>query len=166
MPRMMVAGDLRLPGKLTVRAGGRKLVLAKRSWESERHVLLKALVFGLYVDSYPNLAVELAIGQRYKPDLVAIDSHGRPIFWAECGSIGQAKVERLVRGFPATHLVIAEQGGSLEPLATTVRSAMPRGGRRAPVELLNFPYDAARHLGTDGTVTVTFADCEVVRLAS
>ena len=127
---------------------------------------MKALVFGLYVESYPDLADELAIGQRYKPDLVAIGAEGRPLFWAECGSIARAKVERLVRAFPATHLVIAEQGANLEPLAAAIRSAMPRGGRRAPVELLNFPNDAAHHLATDGTITVTFADCEVVRLKS
>ena len=79
-----------LPRKLTVRAHGRKLILAKRTWESERHVLLKALVFGLYVPSYPDLFVERAIGHRYVPDLVALDSHSDPVFWTECGETAGA----------------------------------------------------------------------------
>ena len=47
MPRMTARGEPPLAGKLTVRAGGRKLVLAKRAWESERDVLLTARVFAL-----------------------------------------------------------------------------------------------------------------------
>ncbi len=153
-----------LPRKVTVRAHGRKLVLAKRTWESERHVLLKALVFGLYVPSYPDLFVERATGHRYMPDLVALDSHGDPVFWAECGETARDKLAHLVRAFAATHLVVAKQATSLVPFAEIVDSAAPPKGRSAPIELLNFPDDAARHLGQDGEIDVTFADCEVVRL--
>src|SRR3712207_1194814 len=100
--------DLALPRKFTVRADDLKLVLVKGAGESERHVLLKALVFGLYVATYPQLAVEVAIGKRYKPDLVALDDGGHAIFWAECGEIGRDKIIHLVRGYPRTHLVVAK----------------------------------------------------------
>ena len=156
--------EVTLPRKLTVRAHGRKLVLAKRTWESERHVLLKALVFGLYVPWYPNLFVERSIGHRYTPDLVALDSQGDPVFWAECGETARNKLAHLVRSFPTTHLVVANQGSSLVPLAEIVGSAVPAKGRTAPIELLNFPDDAVRYFGQDGEIDVTFTDGEVVRL--
>ena len=156
--------ELRLPRKLTVRAQRRKLVLLKRAGESERHVLLKALVFGLYAASYPELAVETAIGKRYKPDLVALDAYGQPIFWAECGEIGRAKIVHLVRAYPNTHLVIAKQTSSLDPYLAIARTARPIKERTAPVEFLNFPADAHRFLRSDGEIVVSFADCERVVL--
>jgi hypothetical protein len=156
-------GELPLPGKLTVRAGGRKLVLAKRAWESERHVLLKALVFGLYVPAYPDLAVERAIGQHYKPDLVTLDTDSQPLFWAECGETGRQKLAHLIKAFPATHLVVAKQVASLAPYEAIVREALPKGVRSAPVELLNVPSDASRFLSDDGRITISFADVTVVR---
>ncbi len=163
MPRMTVRGEPPLAGKLTVRAGGRKLVLAKRAWESERHVLLKALVFALYVRAYPNLAVERSIGHRYKPDLVALDAEGRLVFWAECGETGREKLAFLVKAFPATHLVIAKQVPTQAPYEAMVRQALAGVRRTAPVELLNVPADAARFIGEDGAISVTFEEVEVVR---
>ena len=77
---------------------------------------------------------------------------------------GGGKLAHLVRAFPATHLVVAKQATSLVPVAEIVSAAVPPKGRCAPIELLNFPDDAARHLGQDGEIHVTFADCEVVRL--
>ena len=163
MPRMTARGEAPLAGKLTIRAGERKLVLAKRAWESERHVLLKALVFGLYVGAYPDLAVERPIGHRYKPDLAALGPDGRPVFWAECGETGRKKLEHVIGAFPATHLVIAKQVASLAPYAAMIRQAIATTKRAAPVELLNAPPDAARFVAEDGEITVTFGDVEVVR---
>ncbi len=152
--------DLVLPRKLTVRAHGRKLVLVKRAGESERHVLLKALVFGLYVATYPQLTVEVAIGKRYKPDLVALDGEGQPTFWAECGEIGRDKLAHLLRAYRRTHLVIAKQTGSLDPYLAVARSLRPTEERTPPVEFLNFPPDAHRFLCADGEIAVSFDDCE------
>jgi hypothetical protein len=156
--------DLALPRKLTIRANDRKLVLVKRAGESERHVLLKALVFGLYAGTYPRLAVEVGIGKRYKPDLVALDDEGRPVFWAECGEIGRAKIVHLVRAYPHTHLVIAKQTGSLAPYLAIARSVITPGQRTAPTEFLNFPPDAHRFLRPGGAIEVSFEDCERVVL--
>ncbi len=161
---MTARGEPPIAGKLTVRAGGRKLVLAKRTWESERHVLLKALVFGLYVARYPDLAVERPIDHRYKPDLVALDADGRPVFWAECRETGRDKLAFLVKSFPATHLVVAKQVPTLAPYAAMLRQALAGVRRTAPVELLNVPPDAARFIGEDGELAIGHADVEVVRL--
>jgi hypothetical protein len=166
MPPMRARDEPAIARKLTVRAHGRKLVLVKRAGESERHVLLKALVFGLYAGRYPDLRVEVPLARptRYKPDLVAVDAEGRPLFWAECGETGKEKIEYLVRAFPATHLVIAKQATRLAPFVAIVRRALPPGGRPAPVELLNFPPDAARHIAPDGSIDPACADCEIVRI--
>ena len=160
---MTARGELPLAGKLTVRAGGRKLVLAKRAWESERHVLLKILVFGLYVGRYPDLAVERPIGHRYKPDLVALDADGRPRFWAECGETGRDKLAFLVKSFPATHLVVAKQAPTLAPYEAMLRQTLTGVRRAAPVELLNAPPDAARFIAENGEVAIGAADVEVIR---
>lgn len=164
MPRMTERGEAPLSGKLTIRAGGRKVVLVKQAWESERHVLLKALVFGLYVGAHPALAVERAIGHRFKPDLVALGPDGRPAFWAECGDTGREKLAHLARALPATHLVLARQVGSLAPFEAIARAALEQTRRTAPVDLLNVPADADRYLGADGRITIGFENVTVVRL--
>jgi hypothetical protein len=68
-----------LPRKVTVRVGGRKQVFAQRAGESDRHILLKALVFALYQSQFPDMGVERNIGHRYKPDLVVLGSDGTPL---------------------------------------------------------------------------------------
>jgi hypothetical protein len=159
---MTARGELPLAGKLTIRAGGRKVVLAKHARESERHVVLKALVFALYVPSYPNLAVEQPIGSRYKPDLVAMDPEGNVSFWAECGETSGKKIADLVRSLPGVHLVFAKQVTRVDPYATLLREAVVGPRRTAPVELLNFPPDAADWIAKDGTVHVSSSDITVV----
>ncbi len=122
------------------------MVLRKGRDESEQHVLLKALVFALYADRYPGLAVEVSVGHRYKPDLVALDDEGRPLLWAECGQTGRDKIAHLLRRLPDTHLVFAKQATRLDPLEQIIHQGWPNRGRTGPVELLSFPADAAHHL--------------------
>ena len=154
-----------IAGKLTVRASGRKLVLAKRAGESERHVLLKALVFALYIQRFPDLIVERDIGRRYKPDVVALDPLGDPIFWAECGQTGRDKLAHLVRTLPDTHLVFAKQGVPLPPVIELIRAALASTPRRATIELLGFRRDAARFIQPDGAIKVDIAQIEIVRFS-
>jgi hypothetical protein len=156
-------GEPAIPRKLTLSVAGRRIVFVKRAGESERHVLLKALVFARYVPDYPDIAVEVGFGHRYKPDLVSLDADGRPAFWAECGETARAKIGSLVSGFRDTHLVFAKQTTYLAPYAAMVEEAWPRNGRSAPVELLNFPPGAAELIGQDGAISGTCDDCEVVR---
>lgn len=159
---MLAPNEPTIPRKITLRAAGRRIVFVKRAGESERHVLLKALVFARYAPDYPDLAVELPIGHRYKPDLVAQDPDGRPVFWAECGETNRAKIMSLVRTFRDTHLVFAKQATALTPYAEMIEEAWPRNGRPAPVELLNFPADASRLIDPDGVISAACDDCEVI----
>lgn len=161
---MTERGEAPLPGRLTIRAAGRKVVLVKRAWESERHVLLKALVFGLYAEGYPGPTVEPRLAHRYRPDLVALDGDGRPVFWAECGETGKQKVGLLLRTLPETHFVLAKQVPTLRPFAVLVRDALAGMSRRAPVDLLNFPPHAERFIGAGGEVRIGIGSVETVRL--
>jgi hypothetical protein len=99
-----MASDLLLRRKLTLRAAGpdgeeRQLVFAKKPGESLEHVLMKAMLWALYLPQYPEMLLEVPIGGRYKPDLVqprpGLDPASGPLFWAEAGKVGQKKLERL-----------------------------------------------------------------------
>jgi len=151
MPR----SDLPLRRKLTLRAHGRKVVFVKRSGESLEHVLMKAFLWAMYLPRYPGLAVEVPIGDRYKPDVVQLDGLGEPVFWGEAGQVGAEKVGALVRRFPRTHLAIAKWAAPLGPFEAIVREALRDQRRAAPIELLSFPPDAGeRFIRDDGAVDV------------
>ena len=160
-----MAADLALRRKLTLRAHGRQVVLIKKPGETIEHVLMKAFLWALYLPAYPALAVEVPVGDRYKPDVVGLADDGRPAFWGEAGRVSAEKYAALLRRFPATHVAVAKWGERLEPHAAIVRKALDGRPRRAPVELLGFPSDAGRFVGDDGAVTVTFDDVERMRLA-
>ncbi len=145
-------GERPLPGKLTVRVGQRKHVFAKGSGESERHVLLKALLFATFVDQYPDLLVERNIGQRYKPDLVALGPYQSVRFWAESGVTSRDKVRWLVRHVRDGHLVFARQAGAGDTFPDLVAEAVSRETRHGLVEVLSFAEDAWEAIGPDGTI--------------
>lgn len=157
--------DFALRRKLTLRAHGRKVVFLKKSGESLEHVLMKAFLWALYLPRYPELSVEIPIGDRYKPDVVQLDALGEPVFWGEAGKVSEEKVASLGRRFPRTHFVVAKWSVSLAPFEALVRDALDAGRRHAPFELLAFPADSAeRFLADDGSVTVGFDDLERIVL--
>jgi len=160
---MRADGEPAIPGKITVRAGGRKVVLVKHAGESARHVLLKALVFGLYVDAYPALVVEPRFPGRYRPDLLELGDDGTPRFWAECGVTGHEKIAVLARAYPTTHIAIAKQLPRIDPLADALSAILALIRRAAPLDLINVPADAERFISPTGEIAVTFADVEVRR---
>jgi hypothetical protein len=164
-----MAPDLALRRKLTLRASGpdgpRKLVLVKKPVESAEHVLMKAFLWALYLPVYPALAVEVAVGDRYRPDLVQRDAAGAPVFWGEAGKVGLSKYRSLLRRFPRTHFAIGKWAERLDPHVALVRDALDGRVRHAPFDLIAFPSDAAaRFLADDGTVTVSFDEVTRVRL--
>ncbi len=161
--------DLLLRRKLTLRApspaGPQQVVFVKRQQESLEHVLMKAFLWALYLPAYPDLAVEVPIGDRYKPDLVQLDATSRPVFWGEAGKVGAGKIASLVRRFPATHFTVAKWATPLAPFAALVEEALGSRPRRAPFDLLRLPPDAgSRFVADDGTVTASFDDIERLRI--
>jgi hypothetical protein len=81
------------------RIGEERLTLFKKSGESYEHVLMKALGYALFRPQYPQLEIERRIGLRYKPDLIALDRHGKPEFWGECGQVALFKFNITPRHF-------------------------------------------------------------------
>jgi hypothetical protein len=157
--------DLVLRRKWTLKAHGRQVVFVKRPIESSEHVLMKALLWALYLPDYPSLIVEIGVGDRYKPDVIARREDGSPLFWGESGKVGREKIRSLARRYRDTHFAIARWSSGLGPFITLVRDALDGIPRSAPFDLLRFPEDSAeRFIDDDGAVCVTHADVEWTRL--
>ena len=156
--------DLFLRRKWTFRAYGKQVVFIKRSHERSSHVLMKAFLWALYLPTYPDLTVEVRVGDRYKPDVVALDEDGRPIFWAEAGQVGLEKIRSLLRRYRDTHFAIAKWATRLDPYVALVEDALEGLRRSAPVDLLCFPDDSAqRFIDHQGHIQLTFDEVEWVR---
>ena len=151
--------NLELKRKWTFRAHGKQMVFIKKSFESDTHVVTKAFLWALFLPDYPNLSVEIQIGDRYKPDLVQFDKDGEPIFWGEAGRVGLKKMQRLVNRFRSTHLVFAKWNMNLEPFLKIIQKETSLGRRAAPIDLISFPADSAeRFIRRDNTIQITFND--------
>lgn len=151
--------------KWTLRAGEHKVVFSKSPNESAEHVLMKAFLWALYLQEYPALRVEVRIGDRYKPDVVALDADNKPIFWGESGRVGQDKIRSLLKRFPTTHFVMAKWDSSLAPYVEIVTASVKNGRREAPFDLICFPPDSeARFIDDNGHIHLNFTDVERVRL--
>ncbi len=130
--------ELHLPRTLRIHAAGRTLVLTKRAGESTAHVLLKAIGYARYLPQYPGLRVEVPVGNgdRYKPDLVALDDAGEPLVWIECGHADVDKVRRLLRRYPRTHFVWLRRQNLWRGATEIVREALAERPHPAPVEVI------------------------------
>ena len=156
--------DLFLPRKWTFRAHGRRVVFKKKPLESNTHVLIKALLWALFLPQYPNLAVEVGVGNRYKPDLMEMDESGVPVFWGEAGQVGQRKMKTLVNRFRSTHLVFAKWDVNLSPFERILKKETGAIRRSAPVDLISFPEDSGeRFFRPDGEIRIALTDVVHVR---
>lgn len=163
-----MSSEFVFPRKWTLRAHGQRLVFANDGRESAQHVLMKAFLWALYLPDYPHLSVEIRIGDKYKPDVVALDETSptpKPLFWGESGQVGVAKIRSLARRYRETHFAIAKWDMNLDPLAKIVTEALDGLNRTAPFDLLRFPLDSARRfIDADGYIHLTQADVEFRRL--
>jgi hypothetical protein len=151
--------------KWTFRAHGKQVVFIKRSNERAAHVYMKAFLWALYLPDYPDLGVEIRIGDRYKPDVVEMGAWGEPHFWGEAGQVGTAKIRSLLKRYPSTHFAIAKWARNLEPLITLVTKALDGLDRKAPFDLISFSADSAeRFIDERGHIQLTHEDVKWVRL--
>ena len=156
--------DLKLRRKWTFRAHGRQVVFIKKSFESETHVLTKAFLWALFLPEYPDLSVEIHIGDRFKPDLVQLDEQGKPLFWGEAGRVSQRKTKALVHRFRSTHLVFAKWDMNLQQFRKMIEKEINAIRRLAPIDLISFPADShERFVHQDGTIRIAFNDVNRVR---
>lgn len=149
-----------------LKAHDRHIVIVKGTHERLEHPLMKALLWALYLPLYPHITVEVAVADRYKPDVVAFDPANvrfranEPVFWGEAGSVGRDKLAALFKRYPDTHFAIAKWASAPARPADLIRTALDDVARRAPVDLLCIPAAAAHWIDAAGVITVTLADVE------
>lgn len=158
-------GERHLRRKLTVRAAGQQVVLVKKPVERLEHVLMKAFLWALYLPSYGDLAVEVSVGDRYKPDVVSLDPFGRPRFWGEAGKVSDDKIVSLARRYRHTHFALAKWNASMAHLLPRLRPLLADIRREAPVDLLLFEdRHADACLSDRGDVAISFDDVRWARI--
>lgn len=141
--------DLHLPGKWRLKAHGQTLILKKRKLERSGHVIMKGLLWALYLPQYPALQVEVPVGLRYKPDLVARHDNGDFLFWAEAGRVGVAKVKHLLTRYRQTHFAFAKWDRSIHHWQRIIGEIVAETKREAAVELMAFPSDSMERFVND-----------------
>lgn len=156
--------DLHLRRKWTLRAHGRQAVFVKRPNEHTSHVLMKAFLWGLFLPDYPEMAIEVPVGDRYQPDVVALGPEGRPQFWGEAGQVSGEKIRSLARRYRKTRFAIAKWATRVEPHLAVIERALRGIEREAPIDLLIFPEDSAeRFIRERGEIRLTLDDLEWAR---
>lgn len=156
--------------KWMLRAHGQHIVVVKGTHERFTHPLMKALLWALYIPQYPNMSIEIHIGDKYKPDVIAYPPdvqlrQGEPVFWGEAGQTSRDKIRSLVRRYRQTHFALAKWSAPLEPYTKIVREALEGQPRSAPFDIISFAEDSAeRFIDDDGYVTISHDDLTWIRL--
>ncbi|HEX8475011.1 MAG TPA: hypothetical protein VF666_13360 [Pyrinomonadaceae bacterium] len=126
---------------------GRRVRLWQRTGEGYGHVLMKALGYAMFVEEYPALEIELRVGLRYKPDLVARrngNHDGRFAFWGECGMVSMRKVSWLLKHGGAERLVLFKIDINVAPLLEELRATVDERYRAdGRLTVVNFVGDIA-----------------------
>jgi len=89
---------------------GQKVRLWQRGGESYEHILMKALGYAMFVPEYPTLEIEVKVGLRYKPDLIARNAAGDFLFWGEAGANSLRKTAWLLKHTRTEKLVLFKIG--------------------------------------------------------
>lgn len=166
-----------IPRKWMLRAHGQRNVFVWGRRERSVHTLMKAFLWALYLPEYPHISVEVRIGDRYKPDVIAYAGQEiapagvftvqqDPLFWGEAGQVGRDKIDSIVSRYPDTHFAIAKWHTRLDPLEKLVRSALDGVKRTAPFDLITFAPDSyTRFIDDSGNITIHHDDLTWIRLA-
>mgnify|MGYP006266619539 CR=1 FL=1 len=165
-PSLSPLPNVSLRRKLTLRAHGEQVVYVKNKQERIEHVWMKAFLWALYLPEYPDLSVEVKIGDKYKPDVVQMDGlRGRPVFWGEAGQVGPDKIASLVRRYPDTHFAMTKWDTRLDPFLEIVEEAVADVDRSAPFDLIRIPEGAGERLiDRKGRIEIEFSDVTWTRV--
>ncbi len=124
------------------RLAGQKVRLWQRNGESYEHILMKALGYAMFADEYPTLEIEIKVGLRYKPDLVARDADGGFLFWGEAGANSLRKTAWLLKHTRTKKLVLFKIGQNITQLIAQIRAEIPAKYRpNGRLVLINFVAD-------------------------
>ncbi|HSK72133.1 MAG TPA: hypothetical protein VK892_10590 [Pyrinomonadaceae bacterium] len=100
---------------------GRRVRLWQRQGESYEHILMKALSYAMFVEKYPHLEIEVKIGLRYKPDLIARGEDGELEFWGECGANSIRKTAWILKHTRTKKFVLFKIGQNVVQLLEQLR---------------------------------------------
>lgn len=118
--------------------------LWQRIGESYEHVLMKALGYAMYAGKYPHLEIEVKVGLRYKPDLIAQNAGGGFDFWGECGQNSIRKTHWILKHTRTEKFVLFKIGQNVEQLIKQLREEIPAKYRpKNRFSLVNFVSDIA-----------------------
>lgn len=154
-----------IPRKWQLKLGDQRVVFVKGGTESAEHVIMKALLWALYKPTYPDLTIEIRIGDRYKPDLVSRTDQGEPLFWGESGKVSPAKIYSLGRRYPHTHFAMAKWDTHLAPYQDIILKQFEGLKRLAPYDLIRVPPDSlTRFIDPNNQIHITFDDVDWLRI--
>ncbi len=120
----------------------RKIRLWQRVGESYGHILMKALGYALFVAEYPTLEIEMKIGLRYKPDLIARNAGGELLFWGEAGANSLRKTAWILKHTRVERLALFKIGQNVNQLIEQLRAEIPLKYRSSGrLILINFVGD-------------------------
>ena len=157
--------NLPLRRKYTFTSQDRKMVFIKKPIEHHRHVIMKALLWSLYLPQYPRMRIEVSVGAKYKPDLVELDQNYFPIFWGEVGKVKDRKLRFLVDRYRTTHFAFAKWNVELAPFEKLLSRAISASSRSAPIDIIAFPVDSEeRFIDHRGYVGLCLDDVKWKRL--
>ncbi len=100
---------------------GKRVRLWQRTGESYEHILMKALGYAMFVGEFPTLEIEVKIGLRYKPDLIARNAGGDFLFWGEAGANSIRKTSWILKHTRAKKLVLFKIGQNVTPQIEQLR---------------------------------------------
>jgi hypothetical protein len=121
---------------------GKRMRLWQRQGESYEHVLMKALGFTMFSPEYSTLEIEVKVGLRYKPDLIARNVAGDFLFWGECGANSLRKTAWLLKHTRTQKLVLFKINKNLEQLTKQLREEIHSKYRpKDRLVLINFVAD-------------------------
>jgi len=144
------------------------IVVVKGTREKFTHPLMKALLWALYMPDYPNISIEIRIGDKYKPDVVAFEEDAllrgsSPVFWGEAGQVGSDKIKSIARRYRETHFVVAKWNTNLHHYSQLLEGLLDGIKRDAPFDLISFPEETVNSIDDDGNITITFDDVQLIR---
>lgn len=123
-----------------------KIVLESRTGESARHIALKILAYVLFKDAAGGLPlrIEQGVGQRHKPDLVAVEKEtGAVRLWIDCGQIETKRLGRIAAQNTRARIVVVKATvGEARSYARAAARFLPTDPeRRVLVSFLGFGED-------------------------
>ena len=121
---------------------GHRVRLWQRTGETYEHILMKALGYAMFAGKYPSLEIEIKVGLRYKPDLIALNAGGDFDFWGECGQNSIRKTHWILKHTRTSKLVLFKIGVNAEQLVKQLREEIPAKYRlNGKLVLINFVGD-------------------------